>query len=128
MFGIDGAWKSTLTRLILEAWENDGRLLPSSDNHSSNHNSSSSSSSSSSNNNNNNSGSSGTKGPQQSEGLREQEEHQQPYHPPPPHPLPLLGEWGTLLPLSSLYSMPFGKLSQGQEKLAVIARAMIIFD
>jgi molybdate transport system ATP-binding protein len=54
-----------------------------------------------------------------------QPQQQQPYHPPPPHLLPLLEEWGQILGLSSLYSKPFGELSQGQQKLAVIARALI---
>lgn len=36
-----------------------------------------------------------------------------------------LREWGELLQLSSLYDRPFGELSQGQQKLAIIARALV---
>ena len=40
--------------------------------------------------------------------------------------MPLLAEWGNILGLSeTLLATPFGHLSQGQQKLAVIARALV---
>ena len=45
----------------------------------------------------------------------------------PPHLAPLLAEWAALLDLGGPAALgkPFGKLSQGQQKLALIARALI---
>lgn len=55
------------------------------------------------------------------------------YHPPrppadevPPKLAPLLQEWAALLELSGEdLAKPFGRLSQGQQKLALVARALI---
>lgn len=59
------------------------------------------------------------------QGQPEHERLERPFLKPPARLLPLLKEWGDILGISSLYSTPFGRLSQGQQKLVVIARALI---
>lgn len=48
------------------------------------------------------------------------------YHAPPPKLAPMLEEWAALLGLAPTdLGKPFGRLSQGQQKLALIARTLI---